>query len=188
MALNWTMLDPATRVPIPLPHEQTILTVDSKVEYTVIIPKIPPSGSAIAGGSPDTKKMKEAGRLWLTDKRLIFTTPTTGGSKPSFDSLSIPLHSILSTKFEQPLFAANFLTLDVDPSPEGGLTDGTKIEIRFSDQGIFQFVGVLDKTRERTIYMRRQTAMGEDENLPVYSSSAEGGSSTYTDMPPGYDA
>jgi hypothetical protein len=57
--------------------------------------------------------------------------------------------------------------LDVKPSSGGGLTDGTSVEIRFYDRGIFEFVSVLEKTRERLVYMRRQT-MEEDENLREY--------------------
>ncbi|KAH7926768.1 hypothetical protein BV22DRAFT_1194101 [Leucogyrophana mollusca] len=187
MALNWAMLD-SKRFPIPLPHEQTILTVDSQVEYTLIIPDASPSGAGMAGSVDGVKNMKESGRLWLTDQRLLFTTPDGGKIRPSFDSLSIPLPSILSTKFEQPFFGANYLGIDIKPSAGGGLTDGTKLEIRFNDRGIFEFVSILDKTRERAIYMKRQAAMGEDEGLPTYTSSGtDAGSSNPEDMPPGYE-
>lgn len=83
---------------------------------------------------------------------------------PSFESLSVPLDAVLSSKFEQPYFGANYLVLVIRPSLGGGLTDGTSIEIRFYDRGLFEFVSVLEKTRERVVYMRRQ-AMEEDENL-----------------------
>ena len=79
----------------------------------------------------------------------------------------MPLDAILSTKFEQPYFGANYLVLDIKPSLGGGLTEGTSIEIRFYDRGLFEFVSVLEKTRERVVYMRRQ-AMEEDENLREY--------------------
>lgn len=93
--------------------------------------------------------------------QFIFTTEP--GS--SFESLSVPLHSILATRFEQPTFGANYLTFDVKPSPEGGLTDGTKVEVRFKDRAMFEFVSLLEKARERSIYMRRQAATEEDEGL-----------------------
>lgn len=73
----------------------------------------------------------------------------------------MPLHAILLTRFEQPTFGANFLTFEVRPSPEGGLTDGTKVEIRFKDRAMFEFVSLLEKSRERAIYMKRQ--VDEDE-------------------------
>ena len=69
MALNWTMLN-ADRSLVPLPHEQTITTIDSGVELVLNIPDAPPSSSASAGGSGGKKTMKEKVRLWLTDQRV----------------------------------------------------------------------------------------------------------------------
>ncbi|KAG0709923.1 hypothetical protein DFH29DRAFT_886526 [Suillus ampliporus] len=190
MALDWTMLD-ARHQPIPLRDESTIMSIDrdSQVEFSLTIPDAPPSGTAVTGGN-GVKKMKERGKLWLTNQRLIFTTPKEGKIKPSFESLSIPLDAVLSSKFEQPYFGANYLVLDIRPSPGGGLTDGTNVEIRFYDRGLFEFVSFLEKTRERVLYMRRQAAMDDDDNLPAYtsSSSAPGASHSYTDTPPGYVA
>jgi hypothetical protein len=51
--------------------------------------------------------------------------------------------------------------MDIRPSPDGGLTPGTRSEIRLKNQGIFQLVSLLEKTRERAVYMRRQ--MREEE-------------------------
>ena len=80
------------------------------------------------------------------------------------DSLSVPLPSILSTKFEQPFLGANYLSIDINPTPGGGLTEGSKAEIRLKDKGLFEFVSSLEKTRERAIYMRRSSA-DEEEGL-----------------------
>lgn len=65
MALNWTMLD-ATRAPVPLPHELIIRTIESGPEITLSIPDTP------------ERKLKESGRLWLTDKRVRVTSLTFG--------------------------------------------------------------------------------------------------------------
>ena len=73
----------------------------------------------------------------------------------------MPLHSILLTRFEQPTFGANYLTFEVKPSPDGGLTDGTQVELRFKERAMFEFVSLLEKARERAIYMKRQ--LTEDE-------------------------
>ncbi|KAH9927278.1 uncharacterized protein B0H18DRAFT_1003846 [Fomitopsis serialis] len=186
MALNYAMLSPA-RAPIPLPNELTIKEVNGGVELSLTIPDAPPTGASSAGGSGGAKKMKDVGKLWLTDQRLVFVSDN--GSKSGLDSLSVPLLSLLSTKFEQPYFGSNFLTIDLKPSPEGRLTDGTKAEIRLKDKGLFEFVSALEKTRERAIYMKRQTA--EEDELPTYTP-AEAGSSSYAsripdDAPPGYD-
>ena len=94
--------------------------------------------------------------------QLIFVSATPKSGE--FESLSVPLTAILSTKFEQPFFGQNFLVVEIKPAPEGGLTAGTKAEIRLKDKGLFEFVGILEKTRERAIYMKRASA-DEEEGL-----------------------
>lgn len=74
----------------------------------------------------------------------------------------MPLISLLSTKFEQPLFGANCLIVDIKPTTDGGLTQGTRAEIRLKEKGLFEFSATLDKTRERAIYMKRNAADEED--------------------------
>ena len=69
MALNWTMLTP-DRVPVPLPNETTIMTVESGAEVSLTIPDSPPTGSASAGGSGGERKLKGIGKLFLTDQRV----------------------------------------------------------------------------------------------------------------------
>ncbi|THH11081.1 hypothetical protein EW146_g8169 [Bondarzewia mesenterica] len=165
-------------------------------EVSLTIPDSLPSAGASSGGSGGVQRHKAMGRIWLTDQRMIFVAAPleSRGGPQTFESLTIPLHSLLSTKFEQPILGTNYLSVEIKPSPEGGLTDDTKAEIRLKDQGLFQFVSVLEKTRERAIYMKRQ-AMDDDENLPAYatptptepaSSSRVGG--TPLGAPPSYDA
>jgi WW domain-binding protein 2 len=81
------------------------------------------------------------------------------------ESLSIPLISLLSTKFQQPLLGANYLEIEIAPSPGGGLTNGTKAEVRLKDQGLFGFASALDKSRERAIEASRNRAEEEGEGL-----------------------
>lgn len=45
------------------------------------------------------------------------------------------------------------------------MNEGTKAEVRFKDRAMFEFVSLLEKTRERAIYMRRQAADEADEGL-----------------------
>ncbi|KAL1944120.1 hypothetical protein VTO73DRAFT_3305 [Trametes versicolor] len=192
MALNWATLSPA-RQPTPLPNELTLRTIDSGVELTLFIPDAPPSGSTTSGGSGGVKKLKENGRIWLTDQRLIFVSDLPAKGPPSFESLSVPHPALLSTKFEQPRFGANYLSLEIRASPGAGLVDGTRAEIRLKDKGMFEFASSLEKTRERAIYMKRQSAEDED-GLPAYSTPGpSGASSPYvpadipSENPPGYD-
>ncbi|KAK7061282.1 hypothetical protein R3P38DRAFT_2828599 [Favolaschia claudopus] len=189
MALNWAMLGPDKKF-VPLPHEMTITAIDNGVEMVLRIPDAPPSGSASAGGSGGSKTLKAIGKVVVTDQRFIFTST----ADPAFESLSVPLPSILSTKFEQPTFGSNYFTFDIKPSADGGLTSGTTAEVRFKDQPMFQFVAVLEKTRERAIYMKRQE-VENDEGPPVYTSPTEGSSTSSAgvntvpvDAPPGYDS
>ncbi|KAI9574814.1 hypothetical protein HD554DRAFT_2010656 [Boletus coccyginus] len=179
MALNWaTIVDSR---PMLLQGESFVETVDN-VKYNITIPAAP-SSSGMGGG---LKKLEGVGSMALTDQRLIWTSPD---ATSSFKSLTIPLSSILSSKFEQPIFGANYLAIGVKPTPEGGLTDGTTLEIRSVSTGMFRFVSILEKTRERAIFMKRQL-VEDEEHLPEYTSpstSSVGGPASYGDLPPGYD-
>ncbi|KAJ7179561.1 hypothetical protein C8R46DRAFT_1074093 [Mycena filopes] len=188
MALNWTMLGP-NKAPVPLPDEMTISVIESGAEVILRIPDAPPAQGAAAGGSGGSRTLKGTGRVTVTDQRFIFTS----SSDPAFESLSVLLPSILSTKFEQPTFGANYLTFEIRPAPEGGLTGGTTAEVRFREGAMFSFVATLEKTRERAIYMRRQEAE-DGEGPPVYTTPAEGSSTSSAgvntvpvDNPPGYE-
>ncbi|KAF8450672.1 hypothetical protein L210DRAFT_842551 [Boletus edulis BED1] len=180
MALNWVTTVDAR--PLLLHGESFIETVDN-VKCTLTIPAAP-SPSGMSGGS---KTVEGVGTMALTDQRLIWTNLD---AMSSFKSLTVPLPSILSSKFEQPVFGANYLVIGVKPTPEGGLKDGTILEIRFVDTGMFRFVSILEKTRERAIFMRRQLMDDSDEHLPEYtypSTSSTSGPAPYADLPPGYD-
>ncbi|KAG6825718.1 hypothetical protein H0H92_002718 [Tricholoma furcatifolium] len=183
MALNWVMLTP-NRSPVPLDKEMSITTVDRGVDLSLNIPDAVPRGNATAGGSGGNKKLNALGKVWLTDKRLIFASDST---EAAFDSLSVPLDAILSTKFEQPTFSSNYLSFEIKPADGGGLSDGTRAELRFKDRAMFEFVSLLEKTRERAIFMKRQAAEDESE-LPLYESRAESSAGTPADNPPGYNA
>ncbi|KAH8822151.1 hypothetical protein DL96DRAFT_1620334 [Flagelloscypha sp. PMI_526] len=157
MALNWAMLNP-DRTPVPLPSEDTITTVKDAADIVLVIPNAPPSGSDTAGGAGGSAKFEaHKGNVYITSQRLIYTTPKGA----AWESISIPLTSILSTRFHQPTFSGNYLSVEIKPSPDGGLTEGTNAEIRFRDTPMLQFIAVLDKTREKAIYMKRDANDGE---------------------------
>ena len=77
------------------------------------------------------------------------------------ESLSLPWLSALSTAFTQPYFGANYLAMDVKPAPDGGLAFGTRVEVRFSDHGMFEFVRQLEGVRAKAIERAREAKMGE---------------------------
>ncbi|KAI0775865.1 hypothetical protein BD413DRAFT_602409 [Trametes elegans] len=189
MSLNWVTLSPA-RQPTPLQDEITVSTLDG-VELTLQIPDAPPRGTSSSGGSGGAKKLRETGRLYLTEQRLIFVAALPSKGAPSFESLSVPLTSLVSTRFEQPLLGANHLIFDLKATPGGGLVDGTRAEVRVKDKGLFHFASSLDKTRERAIYMKRQSA---EEEEGLRSTPGPSGPSTPfapgdvpAENPPGYD-
>lgn len=120
----------------------------------------------------------------------------------SFDSLTVPLPAILSTRFEQPTFGPNYFAFQVKPSgpvADSGLSAGTQVEVRFKDRAMFEFVALLEKTRERAIYMKRQVSEEALREYPIncsimsptiaatYTSPVES-SSVPADNPPGYEA
>ncbi|OSD04464.1 hypothetical protein PYCCODRAFT_1423918 [Trametes coccinea BRFM310] len=192
MSLNGASIN-ASRQPNPLPHELAIRSVDTGVEVVLQIPDATSGGSSTSSGSSGPRKLKNIGGIWLTDQRLIFVSAQPSQGSQSFDSLTVPLTAIISTQFEQPRFAGNYLAIEIKASPGGGLVDGTRAEIRFKDKGIFEFTSVLEKTRERAIYMKRQSA-DEEEGLPAYTTPGPSGASTpYAagdvpdENPPGYE-
>ena len=142
----------------------------------------------------------------MADPKLIFVS-ANGSNNALLDTLSVHLTSIITTKFEQPMLGSNYLALDIKPSSEGGLTEGTHAELRSKNEPLFQFVSVFDKTRERAVYMRRQAQMEDQETLrmifslacwkpinffntaayAIPSTSGATGSNTPQEAPPGYD-
>ncbi|KZV86407.1 hypothetical protein EXIGLDRAFT_724847 [Exidia glandulosa HHB12029] len=171
------------------------MTVDKGVELTLVVPDAPPAGSsATSGGSGGSKTLKDWGKLWLSEQRVVFVADSAAaGSNAPLQSLSVPLLHVLATSFQQPVFGANYFAFDVRPVPNGGLTSGTKVEVRFKDRGLQEFIGTLEKVRERAMYMKREEDDLED-SLPVYSGAP---STSHTpvppppgpdELPPGYDA
>ncbi|XP_006456868.1 hypothetical protein AGABI2DRAFT_195836 [Agaricus bisporus var. bisporus H97] len=198
MALNCVMLS-QQHAPIPLPgpsagSEETEVArvpLSAAVELLLEIPVVPPSGNGTAGGSGGAKKLQSTGWIWLSDQRFVFIKDPAKNSQ--LNTLSVPLHSILQTKYEQPIFGGNYLVIDIKPTSGGGLTEGTKLEVRFKNEAIFPFIVLLQKTREKAIYMRRQIADEEVyENLPTYTTPAESMSTASmrgcpSDNPPEYE-
>jgi WW domain-binding protein 2 len=106
-------------------------------------------------------------------EKLIFqASKGSGNTKPSFDTLSVLLHGILSTQFIQPTFSANYLLMELKPANGGGLSEGTKCEVRLKDQPLLPFVATLEKSRERAVY-RRRDAMFDDDLREHYRKRAE---------------
>ena len=63
------------------------------------------------------------------------------------------------------MFGANYISFEIKPSPEGGLTWGTKAEIRLTNRGIWQSWEQLQKPQEHAIYEKRSKAEEDEEGL-----------------------
>ncbi|KAH9899473.1 hypothetical protein C8Q73DRAFT_680028 [Cubamyces lactineus] len=201
MALNAVSLT-QERLPRPLhANENFPYGIHEGVKFSLIPPpgsSVSPSGSSASASSSGSKQsndgITEKGTMALSNYRLIFISdPPADKHTPAFESFAVPLADILSTKYEQSIFKGNHLTLDVKPTPRGGLSDVTRVEVRFDGNGLYKFACALDEARERAIYMKRQSAE-EEEGLPAYSTPGPSGASTpYApgdipdENPPGYD-
>ncbi|KAG9088678.1 hypothetical protein FRC07_012489 [Ceratobasidium sp. 392] len=192
MSLNWVMLD-ARREPVPLPQERVISTVPN-ADITVTFPNPP-------------RMIRATGTVWLTTERFIFVaSPQTQSTslftlvsqalpasiKPEdntdpnmkLESLSLPWLSVLSTSFVQPYFAANYLSMDVKPAPDGGLVLGTRVEARLADQGMFEFIKRVEGVRARAIERAREARLAVYDQPSTLSGAPPPQQSD--DLPPGY--
>ncbi|KAG8683866.1 hypothetical protein FRC11_012963 [Ceratobasidium sp. 423] len=197
MSLNWVMLDERRR-PVPLPNERTITTIPN-VQLTVHIPTPTDNTST-------TQTLTASGDIWLTSDRFVFiaspqsqstslglftlvsqaisSVPANEAPTTKLESLSLPWVYVLSTSFVQPYFAANYLAMDVRPAEGGGLALGTKAEVRLTDRGMFEFIGMVDGIRSKAIERAREARLGEP--LPVYNQPQPGTVPPTEDLPPGY--
>ncbi|KAH7343173.1 hypothetical protein B0J17DRAFT_641283 [Rhizoctonia solani] len=195
MSLNWVMLD-ERRKPVPLPNERNITTIPN-TQLTVHIPTPSDTNETI-------QTITATGDVWLTSDRFVFVASpqesTSLGlfslvsqaisSAPAIESalkletISLPWISVLSTSFVQPYFAANYLAMDVRPAEGGGLTLGTKAEVRLTDRGMFEFIQILDRVRNAAIEKAREERLGEP--LPVYNQPQSSTAPPTEDLPPGY--
>jgi hypothetical protein len=183
MSLNWVMLD-ERKQPVPLPHERILSTVpDAHLTLHVgtppqtltasgtiwltsdrvspVKPKTCPLIPAqfVFAASPQAQSTPGAGLLALVSQAVSPAPPAAPSTK--LDSLSVPWLSVLSTSFVQPYFAANYLAMDVRPAEGGGLTLGTKAEVRLVERGMFEFIKTVEGVRNRAIERAREARLGE---------------------------
>lgn len=94
--------------------------------------------------------------------QLVFVS-SAFGQPGSLDTFSVQLLSLLSIQYQQPYFGSNHIALDIKPAPGGGLTEGAKAELRLRDKGIFELSGVLEKSREKALYKKRDEMLNQPE-------------------------
>ncbi|KAF8725060.1 female pronucleus assembly, partial [Rhizoctonia solani] len=200
MSLNWVMLDERKK-PVPLPNERNISTVPN-AQLTVHIPNSSDNGTNL------TQTITASGDVWLTSHRFVFvaapesqstslglfalvshvisSAPANETSGTKLETLSLPWLSVLSTSFAQPYFGANYLAMDVRPAEGGGLVLGTKVEVRLTDRGMFEFINMVEGIRNKAIERAREARLGEP--LPIYNQPQPSVVPPTDDLPPGYTA
>ncbi|CEL63907.1 hypothetical protein RSOLAG1IB_05672 [Rhizoctonia solani AG-1 IB] len=200
MSLNWVMLDERKK-PVPLPNERTISTIPN-AQMTLHLPN-----SSDSNTNP-TQTLTASGDIWLTSDRFVFvaapesqstslglfalvsqaisSAPANETSSTKLETLSLPWLSVLSTSFVQPYFGANYLAMDVRPAEGGGLALGTKAEVRLTNRGMFEFIGMVEGIRNKAIERAREARLGEP--LPIYNQPQPGAAPPVEDLPPGYTA
>jgi len=94
--------------------------------------------------------------------QLVFVS-SVFGQPGSFDTFSVQHLSALSIQYQQPYFGSNYIALDIKPAPGGGLTEGTKAELRLKDKGLFELSGALEKSREMALYKKRDEMLNQPD-------------------------
>lgn len=86
MALNWTMLNPNDRSPVPLPNE-AIMTTVKNVEMKILIP--PADSESVSAGKAPQKTLEAFGNVYFTDQRVGFSPGLPGWNDCSIDAAHI---------------------------------------------------------------------------------------------------
>ena len=183
MSINWAQLN-ERKQPIPINNE---VIVKSEPNADLLLSCNPPE----TGQAPPTKgkaradNLKATGTVYVTDQRVswsslwfslplpfltIFHSPhliqlvfvsSAFGQPGSFDTFSVQHLSVLSIQYQQPYFGSNYIALDIKPASGGGLTEGTKVELRLKDKGLFELSGALEKSREMALYKKRDEMLNQ---------------------------
>ncbi|KAF8748518.1 female pronucleus assembly [Rhizoctonia solani] len=183
------------------PDERNVSTVPN-AQLTVHIPNSSDNGTNLI------QTITASGDVWLTSDRFVFvaapesqstslglfalvsqvisSAPANETSGTKLETLSLPWLSVLSTSFAQPYFGANYLAMDVRPAEGGGLVLGTKVEVRLTDRGMFEFINMVEGIRNKAIERAREARLGEP--LPIYNQPQPSVAPPTDDLPPGYTA
>jgi hypothetical protein len=83
-----------------------------------------------------SRKCEGRGDLFLSTLRIVFVA-RRGGSIEAFD---LPLATMRSERFNQPIFGANNMSGANEPLPGGGLSEEIKWTLTFKDGGVGTFL------------------------------------------------
>ncbi|KAF2089393.1 hypothetical protein K490DRAFT_37226 [Saccharata proteae CBS 121410] len=138
---SWVMLSPPDEF-VLLPNEQRIYTSPPRTTLTLqTLHKYP-------GKSPFCLS-SSAGRLHLTNRRIVYlpSTPT-----PQLQSFAAPILNLHDTHVTAPFFGPNVWAAVVQPVPGGNIPpQHTALELKmtFKDGGAFDFHTAFERIKER---------------------------------------
>ncbi|KAI9279026.1 hypothetical protein BC943DRAFT_284343 [Umbelopsis sp. AD052] len=171
MSINWTMIAPDGRTPVPLPREK-IFFKQSSTNF-----ELDCSGSGYPGTSGGAWHDAN-GTVFLSNQRVIYLPDRPSQQLKSFH---VPLLSLKSCKYEQPWFAANYISGHVLPVAGGGLSQPGQLKLIFKEGGGFEFYSIFRELLERID--ETNEVPQHLEALPTYTAS---GSVAPGEMPPAY--
>lgn len=187
---SWVMISPETNPPFtPLPGEKTIHVTPKRVQLSIETPKHFPGKQ-----QQPYSLVHSSGQIFLTNQRVIYMPEKASATFQSFACAILSLHN---SHITMPWFGANGWEADVQPVHGGGMpissTGVLKLNLKFNDNGAFDFDTHYQKMRERlqqavdtqranggTSASRSALNGGIDvstvplEDLPAYSEQSDG--------------
>ncbi|KAG2174905.1 hypothetical protein INT43_005967 [Umbelopsis isabellina] len=125
MSINWTMVAQDGLSPVPLPAEK-IFFKQSSIKFEL---------DCNANGYPGNSggAWQDAnGTVFLSNQRIIYLPQRPTDTLKSFH---VPLQSMKNCRYEQPWFAANYISGQVLPVPGGGLSQPGQVKLTFKEGG-----------------------------------------------------
>ncbi|EEB05168.1 WW domain binding protein-2 [Schizosaccharomyces japonicus yFS275] len=168
MSVNWVTFQGEDVKEPYLLEEEFILKTYGEIALSLLC--VPPSNKSWTSTS---------GKLYLTNKRLIYV-PTT--STDDFKSFQTPICNLKDTKLNQPFFGANYYSGLVVPVQNGGIPSDAEMRLQFNEGGIFDFVESLQRLIQRYQEVGNVGHVQHLEPLPPYHRP-----SSSQDRPPLYD-
>ncbi|KAH8929035.1 hypothetical protein BT69DRAFT_1315886 [Atractiella rhizophila] len=166
MSVNWTMISPVNRQPVPLPNEKFFISI-AGIDLTLR----PCSTTSVP--SPAGAGQNAYGVVHLSNQRVVFITDSPNDKKEGeeeedkkdLESLSIPIGNFQDGRFEQPWFGANYYEASVVPVSEGGLQGLQQVKFSFKEGQAWRFYEVMEEIK--SLYTGG-AASSRGEDLPAY--------------------
>ncbi|KAB8336900.1 hypothetical protein FH972_021207 [Carpinus fangiana] len=141
MSINWVMLDPRDGF-TPLSGEQKLWTSPPRTSFSI------QSMHQYPGKDPFSIS-SSSGRVYLTNRRIVYLPAT---ATPTFQSFNGPLLNLHDTHVTTPWLGPNAWIAAVQPVPNGGIPSthaAVELKLTFRDGGAYDFHTKFVAIRER---------------------------------------